>query len=129
MKLLHSIFYHASAGFPEAVPAGIIAVDLSDACDLTDDASEIARALTSVGLFDDSAFLLDFSREDADLVRGSEDASTFHYIVSNQIVPDYQWQLIKREAKFRIHEIEHDEVLSLMYEFTSECSQLAGIDF
>lgn len=122
MKLLHSVFYHASAGFPEAVPAGIIAVDLSDSCDLTDDPLDISRTLTSVGLFDDTAFLLDFSREDADLIRGSEEAPEFHYIVNDQIVPDYQWEAIKREAKFRIYEIEHDEVLGLMYEFISEHS-------
>ena len=114
MHLLHSVYYHASAGFPEAVPAGIIAVDLADTCDLTDSSSEIASALTSIGIFDDTAFLLGFSREDADLVRGSEDSPQFKYIVSNQIVPDYQWAALKREANFYIHEVSHSEVTYLL---------------
>ncbi len=122
MQLLRSLYYHASSGFPEAVPAGIIAVDLADEVDLTDDLSELSKVLTSVGIFDDSCFLLGFSNEDADLVRGSVDSETFHYVVSNQIVPNYQWELIKQEPSIRIYEVPHSEVMELMRDFVDEHS-------
>ena len=113
MQLLHSIFYHASYGFVEALPAGIIAVDISDTRDLTDNPAEVARELTSFGAFDDAAFLLGFTNEDADLVRGSADSEQFHYVVSSQLVPDYQWAAIKREAKFRIYELKLEDLLDV----------------
>ena len=117
MKLLHSVFYHASIGFPEAVPAGIIAVDLGSDVELSDCPKEIAHTCTSVGLFDDTSMLLGFTNEDADLVRGPADDKHFHYCVHDQLVPDYQWEAIKSLNNFRIHEIPYDEVITLMKDF------------
>ena len=112
MKLLHHVYYHASSGYPDATPAGIICIDLSDSCDFTDDAATIARTCTSVGLFDDACFQLGFTNEDADLVRGSSD--NFQYVVSDQLVSDWQWDVMKTLGTFRIAEVDHESVLESM---------------
>ena len=83
MKLLYSVYFHARCGFPEAVTAGIIAFDLAEFCNLTNDDVDIAKTLASAGLLDEASFQLGFIREDADLVRGSEDGDDFYCIVSN----------------------------------------------
>ena len=114
MKLLHHIYYHASRGFPDATPAGIICVDLADEVDLTEDASELASICTSVGLFDDSSWQLGFTNEDADLVRGSQEKGNFSYVVANQIVSDWQWRCMKDTGTFRVAEISHNELLEMM---------------
>ncbi len=103
MWLLHSIYYLASAGYPSAVPAGILATDLGDTADLTTDVKEVVSEITSLGLHDDSSYLLGFTNDDCDLVRRDE-GDTFSYVVSNQIVPAYQWELIKQQHGLRFYE-------------------------
>ena len=102
MKLVHSVYYHASMGCPEAVPAGMIVVHLGDDADLSIDARQLARDLTSTGVFDDAAFQLGFTSENADLVRGSADRETFSYVVSNQIMPDWQFDAIASQTDIPI---------------------------
>ena len=117
MHLLRSVYLHASKGCPEATPAGIIAVAMPDDVDLTCCAEQIATEITSLGVWDDAAFQLGFTREDADLVRGSEDNEQFSYIVSHQILPNYQWKILKQSASFPIAEHSFSELTDAAREF------------
>jgi hypothetical protein len=104
MKYLRQVYYHASAGSPDAIPAGIIAVDLgfNEANFNDEEMIEIRNCITSYGLFDDTAWQLEFQMDDVDLVRGEVGSMT--YITSDIIVADWQWKLIKEQPGLRVAE-------------------------
>lgn len=115
MYLLSHVYYWASQGCPDAVPAGIVAINLGpNEADLTsEDAQEWRGICSSYGLLDNKAWQLDFSIEDVDLVRKDcGDEKHISYLENIQIVPDWQWHLIKQQPglKYKEHDLaEHIE--------------------
>ena len=115
MYYVRSIYYRASIGCPDAVPKGIIAINLEDQIDLTTPVSEIGPCLSSMGVFDDSCWRVGCTMEDVDLIiKHSEDPSVISsYCVSDQIIPDWQFELIKTREGLVVNEQQwSDYVLS-----------------
>ena len=90
MHLLEHYFFWASDGAPDAVPAGIIAVDigLNEADHNDPDAKAICNYCCSLGLFDDSTLQLGFTKEDRDLIFREQSPN---FLCTTQIVADWQW--------------------------------------
>ena len=105
MKYLRQVYYWASQGNTDAIPAGIIAVDLGfNGANFNDEEmEEIRMELTSCGLFDDSAWQLGFTMDDVDLVRG-DGVKSFGYLTTDTIVSDWMWELMKKQPGLRISE-------------------------
>ena len=103
MQLLRHIYFWASEGCPDAMPAGIIAVDLglNEANHNDQDIGEFVLAATSWGFFDDSCWQIGCTMEDADLVRKLDGPG---YLTSDQIVTDWQWEQIKKTPGLRFAE-------------------------
>ena len=103
MYLLTHIFYWASDGCPDAVPAGVLAFSLgmNEASHQDEDIDQIFECACCFGLCNDAEEQLGFVGDDLDLVvRGNGNLS------ANQIVPDWQWRLIKQHPGLRY--VEHD---------------------
>ena len=120
MHLLRHLFYWASQGSPDAVPAGIIAVDLGmNEADLHDqDIKQISICCCEYGIFDDSCWQLGFTMEDVDLVRKLD--RPFNYLTSDQIVSDWQWRLIKQQPGLRVSEHNLTTTIEEMEAFIEE---------
>ena len=118
MYLLRHLYYWASEGCPDAVPAGIIAIHLGiNEADHNDrEIKDISNFCCSTGIFDDSCWQLGFEMDDVDLVRREQSPN---YLTADQIVTDWQWGLIKQQPGLRtsehclaqvIAELEEEEV-------------------
>ena len=103
MHLLEHYFFWASDGAPDAVPAGIIAVDigLNEADHNDPDAKAICNYCCSLGLFDDSTLQLGFTKEDKDLIFREQSPN---FLCTTQIVADWQWAEIKKRPGLRYAE-------------------------
>lgn len=121
MLYLESFFYWASAGCPDAVPAGIIAVDLglNDANQNEVEIKEIHDFLCEECFFDDASWQLGFTQDDVDLIR-REEGNGASYLTSSQLVPDWQWQLIKAQPGLRISAHNLEQHFEEMEKFMQE---------
>ncbi len=121
MIFLHQVYYWASQGNTDAVPAGIIAIDLgfNEANFNDEDMKEMRACFCSHGLFDDTAWQLEFTMDDVDLVRG-DGIKWFGYLTSDIIVADWQWKLIKEQPGLRVAEYNWKEYLEEEERWLSE---------
>lgn len=121
MKYLRQVYYWASKGSPDAVPAGIICIGLgfNEANFNDEEMSEIRLNLSSHGMFDDTGWQLGFSMDDIDLVRG-EDGKYASFLTTDIIVADWQWELIKKQDGLRIAEIDFLEYIAEMERWCEE---------
>ncbi len=99
MFLLTNVYYFASDGCPDAVPAGMVAFKLgmNNASHHDEEIDEIWACADSLGLTEDLAGQLGFDGDDLDLIFRTppgEDEPT--YLLGNQICSDWQWELIKQ---------------------------------
>ena len=108
MHFVRSIFYWASQGCPDAVPKGVIAVDLEDTADLSSDVREIGLALTSQGFFDDTCWQVGCTKEDVDLVVKTVEHSKYgqmgHTLSNDQIIPSWQFEQLKSQPGLVVSE-------------------------
>ena len=120
MRLLRHLYFWASEGCPDAVPAGIIAVDLgiNEANHNDVEIKHISNFCCDLGMFDDSCWQLGFTQDDVDLVRKLDGPS--NYLTSDQIVTDWQWELIKKQPNLRISEDDLEQELAEMEAFIEE---------
>ena len=122
MFFVRSIFYWASKGYPDAVPAGIIATDLGDTADLSSDIKEIALNLTSQGIHDDSCWQCQIATEDRDLLVKTVPHEKYgeigHYLTSDQLLPDWEYQLIKQQPGLVVSEHHY---LEMEFDDSEEC--------
>lgn len=119
MHLLQHYFFWASDGAPDAVPAGIIAIDLglNEADHHDPHAKAISNYCCNLGLFDDSTLQLGFTGEDKDLI--CRDTSP-NFLCSTQIVADWQWTAMKTIPGLRYAEHNLDQAVAEMESFTPE---------
>ena len=108
MHFIRSVYYWASKGCPDAVPKGIITVDLEDTADLTSDVREIGLALTSQGFFDDSCWQVGCTQEDVDLVVKTSTHPKYgemgHTLSNDQIIPSWMFERLKEQPGLVISE-------------------------
>ena len=119
MHLIRNVYYWASDGCVEAVPAGIIAVNCGDEICPDCDVNEISGMLSSWGVFDDTCWQLNFQMDDVDLIR-KDDGKYVRYLARDQIVPDWQWNQIKNQSNMRVHEVDFLELVRGSEEFAAE---------
>ncbi len=105
MIYLRQVYYWASQGNTDAIPAGVIAVDLgfNEANFNDEEMGDISSCISSYGLFDDTVWQLGFEQDEADLVRG-DGVKWFGYLTSDIIVAEWQWKLIKEQPGLRVSE-------------------------
>ena len=122
MYYLENVYYWASEGCPDAVPAGIIAVNLgqNEANHNDEEIDDIRSCICSYGIFDDKGWQLDFQNEDIDLIRKDLEGSTIGYLTSGQIVADWQWEMIKKQPGLRFSEHNLPETIKFMEESWEE---------
>lgn len=100
MRFVRSIFYHGTG--PEAIPKGIISVDLLDTADLLTDVKDTARWLTNHAFFDNSVWQVGCTMDDKDLVVKLIPHKKFgevgNYLLSDQIITEWQYQQIKKQS-------------------------------
>lgn len=103
MYLLTHVYYWASEGCPDALPAGILAFSLgmNEASHHDDEIDEIFECACNFGFFDDVPEQLGFVGDDADLITRESGCLT-----ANQIVSDWQWELMKQHPGLLY--VEHD---------------------
>ena len=120
MHYLENVYYWASAACTDAVPAGIIAVDLGlNEANLNDsEITEIRNDLCSLGLFDDMGWQLGFTMEDIDLIRRLDGGAA--YLTAGQIVADWQWAAIKQQPGLKVFEHDLEEHLEEMEQFMED---------
>ena len=120
MHYLEHVFYWASAGCPDAVPAGIIAVDLGlNEASLSDpEIREIRNFLCDECFFDGIGWQLGFTMENIDLIRKLEGDA--NYLTSGQVVADWQWKLIKTHPGLRFFEHNLEEHIAEIERFIEE---------
>ena len=108
MHFIRSVYYWASKGCPDAVPKGIIAVDLEDTADLTSDVREIGLALTSQGFFDDSCWQVGCTQEDVDLIVKTSTHPKYgemgHTLSNDQIIPSWMFERLREQPGLVISE-------------------------
>ena len=123
MHYLRLIYYWASEGCPDAVPAGIIAIDLGqNEADFNDpeERREIEVLCSDCGLFDDSCWQVGATQEDVDLLVKINDAGHGVYLTNSQIVPDWQWELVKQRPGVKISEHNLAEALAELDAFMDD---------
>ena len=120
MMYLEHIYYWASAGCTDAVPAGIIAVDLGlNEANLDDpEIDEIRNFLCEECFFDDMGWQLGFTQEDIDLIPRNGDGAA--YLTSGQIVADWQWSALKKVPGLRVSEHNLEQHLEELERFMQE---------
>ena len=108
MHFVRSVYYRASLGCPDALPKGIIAVDLEDTADLTSDVKEIGLALCSQGFFDDSCWNVGCTQDDVDLVvktiKHPKYGEMGQYLTSDQIIPTWMFERLKQQPNLVVYE-------------------------
>jgi len=108
MYFIRNVYYWASQGYPDAVPAGVIAVNLESTEDLTSNVREVALALTSQGFMDDTGYQCGVSSEDQDLilklVPHERHGEIGQYLTSDQLLSDWQFELLKQQPGLTISE-------------------------
>lgn len=106
MYFIRSLYYWGSG--VDAVPRGVIAVDLEGTEDLTSDVRRVGLELTSLGMFDDSAYQVQATGDEQDLlvklVPHEKYKEIGMYLTSDQIIPDYQFELLKKQDGLIISE-------------------------
>ena len=106
MYFIRSLYYWGSG--VDAIPKGVIAVNLEDTADLTSNVKEVGLDLCSLGMFDDSAYQVGATADDQDLlvklVPHEQYGEIGVYLTSDQIVPDYQFELLKKQNGLVISE-------------------------
>lgn len=122
MHYLENVFFWASQGCPDAIPAGIIAVDLGlNEADLNDaEIKDIRNFLCEECFFDDMGHQLGFTMEDIDLIRRDGDGAA--YLTGSQVVSDWQWELIKKQPGLRVSEHNLEQHCAEMEKFIEEDS-------
>ena len=117
MYFVRSIYYWGSG--VEALPKGVIAVDLQGSADLTSNVKEVGLELCSQGFFDDSCWSVGCTQEDVDLVVKSiphEKYGTIgQYLTNDQIIPDWQYELVKQHPNIVISEHSLSDMEDLEY--------------
>ncbi len=104
-------YFWCSEHRPDAVPAGMIAVDLGlNNANLSDDEiDQISDFCCDLGLFDDASYQLGFTNEDKDLiVRSGKGAS---YLTGHLVLADWQYMLVKKQPGLRLAEHDLEEVV------------------
>ena len=97
------------------MPAGIIGVNMGSIIDIYDDRKETGNALCSIGIFDDTCWQLEFTNEDADLVRKDDpETGMFQTFSNDQILPDWQWELMKADPRVRVSEHHFNDYLDFL---------------
>ena len=123
MHFIRSVYYWASKGCPDALPKGVIAIDLEDTEDLGSDVREIGLALTSQGFFDDTCWQVGCTQDDVDLVVKTIPHETYgeigHTLSNDQIIPSWQFELLKQQPGLAVSEhhyleVECDEMVELL---------------
>lgn len=104
MHYLENVYYWASEGCPDAVPAGIIAVDLgqNEANHNDTEIVAIRNCCCEYGLLDDTGLQLGFTSDDMDLI--IRDKGDYNLLTAGQIVADWQWEAIKATPGLRYEE-------------------------
>ena len=112
MPFLEHVYYWASEGCPDAVPAGIIAVDLglNEADHNDSEIKEIRNDLCDLGIFDDMGWCLGFGEDTIDLIRKLDGDAA--YLTAGQIVADWQWAVIKQQPGLRFYEVDLDVLVA-----------------
>lgn len=113
MYLVRSVFYWASQGCPEALPAGMIAINMHSCINLNDDVKEVSNMLCSIGIFDDTCWQLGFTKEDVDLISRDTNDS-FQTLSNDQIVTKWQWEAIKEKHDIRLSEHDFKDYLDFI---------------
>ena len=109
MVFVSSIFYWASYQCPDAIPAGIIAVKIGERTNIADENIDfIHNQLCSFGLFDDCSLQLEIPTDEVDLIKRDHAPNL---LTSSQILPDWQWDQIKKQQGIRIAEHDLDQYL------------------
>ena len=108
MFFVRSVFYWASKGCPDAVPKGVIAIDLGDTVDQTSSIKELGLELCSAAFFDDTPWQVGCEIDDVDLVVKTIPHEQYGEIgqtlSSDQLIPDWQFQLLKQQPGLAVSE-------------------------
>lgn len=123
MKMITQVYFWASIGCPDAMPAGALVFNLGMNEANFDDEEEcqaILECASELGLLDDAAEQLGFSDEDTDLLfRDPEGGDDPNYLTSNCLVSDWMWDQIKMHPG--LNYVEHDlEALLDAFEIVTE---------
>ena len=119
MFFLENYYLWASEGCPDAVPAGVIAIDLGmNGADFSDTrTTELRNELCSEGFFDDAPLQLGFTGEDKALICREEGPN---FLCSSQVVADWQWALMKQQPGLRTSEFNLAEYMQEVERFMEE---------
>ena len=108
MHFIRNVFYWATQGCPDALPKGVIAIDLGDTADLTDDVNDVALMLNELDCFADTSWQVGCEKDDVDLIVKVIPHETYGemgvYLTSDQIIPTWQFQLIKQQPNLVVSE-------------------------
>lgn len=106
MYFLRSIYVWGSGA--DAVPKGLISVCLEGTEDMTSDVRQVGLELTSLGMFDDSCWAIGCTQDDVDLVIKTvpheKYGSIGTYLTTDQIVPTWEYELLKQQPGLTISE-------------------------
>lgn len=109
MYLLTNVYYWASAGCPDAVPAGLLAFSLGLNETSHDDVEEADAALmvaSNLGLLDSACEDLGFVGSDIDLIYRDPGDGEKNFLTSSLIVSNWMWREIKKAPS--LNYVEHD---------------------
>ena len=124
MYMLTQVYYWASIGCPDAMPAGALAFKLGMNEANFDDSEEcdaILECAADLGLLDDAAEQLGFEDEDKDLLfRDPEGGDDPNYLTANCLVSDWMWSQLKMHPG--LNWVEHDlDALLEAFEVATDC--------
>ena len=118
MHFIRQVFYWASSGCPDAVPKGIVAVDLEGHFDQKTDLIELGNLLCSIGIFDDTCWQIGCTKEDVDLIVKTEDRPQYgqmgRTLSNDAIIPTWQCDIIKKDERIKISEHTFTEYLDFL---------------
>ena len=127
MYFVRSVYYWASQGCPDAVPKGVIAVDLEDTADLSCDIREIGLDLTSEGFFDDTCWQVGCTQEDVDLIVKTVEHPQYgqmgRTLSNDQLLPSWQFELLKQQPNLVVSEHHY---LDMELDGSGECECCDG---
>ena len=115
MHFVRQVFYWASHGCPDAVPKGVIAVDLEDTVDLSADVRELALELTSLGYFDDTCWQVGCTQDDVDLITKTIQHPKYgemgQTLSNDLLIPTWMFEQLKQRPGLVVSEHHYQDML------------------
>lgn len=114
MHLIRIYYFLASRGCPDALPAGVIAVDLgfNEASMCAESTREWMLECTERSMFDDSSLQLGLHFQDSEgVLHKTTGPHHCEFLANDMIVADWQWEAMKASPglNYAEHSIEEDD--------------------